>query len=273
MLAIDMDGTLLNSENQISKRTEDAIKKAKKKGIQVVLSTGRILKSARNFSEDLQLKDSIISCNGAVIADEEHNIIYKKGINREIANSVMELGRIHNIYYHFYSDTGLYSNTHIEDVIGFYNDQNIKDEKRRIRMNVFINPREIFDNNIEICKFLFMDKDGDKLKVLREELSLIDKVNVCSSWNNNIEIMDMEVSKGYALDYISKRLGILKEEIIAIGDNENDISMLKYAGLGVAMGNAVEKTKKASDIITSTNDEDGVAKVIEKYILETGDEI
>jgi hydroxymethylpyrimidine pyrophosphatase-like HAD family hydrolase len=75
------------------------------------------------------------------------------------------------------------------------------------------------------------------------------------------------------LKYISKRFDIDRQEIIAIGDNENDISMLNYAGLGVAMGNAAENTKKASDIITSTNDEDGVSKVIEKYILEIGDEI
>lgn len=85
--------------------------------------------------------------------------------------------------------------------------------------------------------------------------------------------MDMEVSKGYGLEYVSNRLGISPDEIIAIGDNENDISMLNYSGLGVAMGNALEKTKSEANIITSSNDEDGVAKVIEKYILETGDEI
>lgn len=268
-----MDGTMLNSENQISKRTEEAIKNAKKKGVAVVLSTGRILKSAMNYSRDLQLKNPIISCNGAVIADGKENIIYKKSISKDIANSIMDLGQAHDIYYHFYSETSLYSKTYIKNILGFYNDPNDKDQSKRIEMNIFKDSRDIFDNNIDVCKFLFMDEDGYKLKVLREEISQIHEINVCSSWGNNFEIMDFEVSKGYALSSISKILDIPKEEIIAIGDNENDISMIEYAGLGVAMGNAVAKTKEASDIITSSNDEDGVAKIIEKYILEIGDEI
>lgn len=273
LVAIDMDGTLLNSENKISKRTQRAIENAKKKGTQIVLSTGRILKSAINHSEDLKLKNSIISCNGAVIADEKGDIIYKKGINRDIVKMIMELGKKHDIYYHFYSESDLYSNVNMEGIIEFYNDPNIKDENKKIKMNIFKDSKEIFDNNIEVCKFLFMDGNMDKLKFFRNEISSIEGVNVCSSWENNVEIMDMEVSKGYGLDYLSKKLDISHEQIIAIGDNENDISMLNFAGLGVAMGNAVEKTKKQADIITSTNDEDGVAKVIEKYILETGDEI
>lgn len=273
LVAIDMDGTLLNSENQISKRTKQAIENAKKKGIKIVMATGRILKSAINYSESLELKNPIISCNGAVVADEEQNIIYKKAISRDISNKIMELGKIHDIYYHFYSDTSLYTNTYIKDMLRFYNDPNNTDEKRIIKMNMFKDPIEIFDNNIEIYKFLFMDEDKEKLKVFKEKINLMDGVNICSSWGNNIEIMDFQVSKGNSLDYISKRLDISKEDIIAIGDNDNDISMLKYAGLGVAMGNAVEDAKKASDIITSSNDDDGVAKVIEKYILEIGDEI
>lgn len=268
-----MDGTLLNSENQISKRTEKAVINANKKGVKIVLSTGRILKSAMNYSKDLELVDPIISCNGAVIADEKQNIIYKKFINMNIANRIMELGKKYGTYYHFYSDTSLYSNVYIKDIIKFYNDPSIKDEKRRIEMNIFKDFNELVERDIGVCKFLFMDDDGDKLRALRREMELLDGINICSSWGDNIEIMDFEVSKGYGLDFISKKLDIPKEEIISIGDNENDISMLEYAGLGVAMGNAVEKTKEASDIITSSNDEDGVAKVIEKYILEIGDEI
>ena len=119
----------------------------------------------------------------------------------------------------------------------------------------------------DIYKFIFIDNDTKKLYKLREELKNIKNINVSSSWSNNIEVMEEEVSKGNSLKYLCERLNVKRENVIAIGDNENDMSMIDFAGLGVSMGNGNKKLKTIADIITSTNDEDGVAKIIEKYIL------
>ncbi len=268
LVAIDMDGTLLNSKGLVSDRTRQAIHDASKKGVYVVLATGRILKSAINHSIELNLNKPIISSNGAIIVDEKQNIIYKKPMKFDAVEQVMKIGQSENIYYHFYSEDGFYANTYIEDVLNFYNTEESKNNGREIKVNIFKDYKEIDKNGINAYKFLFLDDNRSKLDNLKEKLMSIDNISVCSSWGNNLEVMDLEVSKGNSLEYLCNRLNIPSDQVIAIGDNENDISMIKYAGLGVAMGNGVEKTKSVADLIGKTNDEDGVARIIEKYILK-----
>ena len=120
-----------------------------------------------------------------------------------------------------------------------------------------------------IYKFVFIEDDVVKLSNFRKEISSLQGINVSSSWHNNLEIMNEGVSKGSSLEYLGSKLNIDKSQIVAIGDNENDISMLKIAGLAVAMKNGEDSIKEYSHIITDTNDEDGVAKAIEKYILNS----
>lgn len=126
---------------------------------------------------------------------------------------------------------------------------------------------------MNIYKFLFIDNEREKLVKLRQELSTLNGINISSSWDNNLEVMDNWVSKGNSLEFLCNKLKISAKDVIAIGDNENDLTMINYAGLGVSMGNAADIVKNNADIITTTNDEDGVAKIIEKYVLGTGDEI
>ena len=265
LIAIDMDGTLLNSKGIVSDRTRQAIYDASKKGVYVVLATGRILKSAINHSMELNLNKPIISSNGAIIVDENKNIIYEKPMKLEAVEKVIKLGQSESIYYHFYNEDSFYANTYIEEVLNFYNTEESKKNGREIKVNIFHDIDDI--NGVNVYKFLFLDDSRSKLDSLKEKLMGVEDISVCSSWGNNLEVMDMEVSKGNSLEYLCKKLNILPENVIAIGDNENDISMIQYAGLGVAMGNGVEKIKSVADLIGKTNDEDGVAKIIEKYIL------
>lgn len=269
LVAIDMDGTLLNSKGTVSDRTRQAIYDASKRGVYVVLATGRILKSAINHSIELNLNKPIISSNGAIIVDEKKNIIYEKPMKLDAVEKVVKLGQNENIYFHFYSEDSFYANTYIEEVLNFYNTEDSKKNGREIKVNIFQDVHEIADNkNINVYKFLFIDDDRNKLVGLKEKLMRVENISVCSSWGNNLEVMDSEVSKGNGLKYLCNELDISSEDVIAIGDNENDISMIQYAGLGVAMGNGVEKAKSVSDLIAETNDEDGVAKIIERYILK-----
>ncbi len=268
LVAIDMDGTLLNSKGTVSDRTRQAIYDAGKRGVYVVLATGRILKSAMNHAVKLNLKRPIISSNGALIVDENKNILYQKPMKTESVRSIIEIGQGENIYFHFYSDDSFYSNIYIEEVINFYNTEDSKKSGDDIKINIFNSVDEITSNkDLDVYKFLFIDDDRKKLDNLKLKLNDVQDISICSSWGNNLEVMEREVSKGRGLEYLCKSLNISANEVIAIGDNENDISMVEFAGLGVAMGNGVEKVKSISDLITSSNDEDGVAKVIEKYIL------
>ncbi|WMM25787.1 Cof-type HAD-IIB family hydrolase [Tissierella sp. MB52-C2] len=266
LVAIDMDGTLLNSDNQISERTRVAIEKAKEKGAHIVISTGRVLKSALYYSETLKLRNPIIACNGAIIVDESANVIYKKPIEKSLIKTIIDIAKHKNIYYHFYDESRFYSHVRVEEILKFYNEGS---EKSTIDMEVFEDIEEIIRNkDLNVYKFIFIDDNKDNLQSLRLELDKIDNIGTSSSWINNIEAMGYNVSKGEAVKELCTRINIKPEEVIAIGDSENDLSMIRFAGLGVAMGNGDEIIKKEADYITDTNDEDGVAKIIEKFILE-----
>lgn len=265
LIAIDMDGTLLNSNNQVSERTRKSIELAKDKGVHIVLSTGRILKSALYYSRSLNLKNPIVASNGAIIVDESANVIFKKPIDNILVKEIVKIAIERNIYYHFYDESRFYSHRKVDEVLAFYSEGN---GKLSIDMTVFEDVEEILQiKDINIYKFLFVDNNREKLIDLRIELNKLDKIGTSSSWDNNIEAMGFNVSKGEALKELCNKLNIRQDEVIAIGDSENDLSMLKFANLGVAMGNGDESIKKQADYITDSNNEDGVAKVIEKFAL------
>lgn len=272
LLAIDMDGTLLNSNKEISQRNKEALLKAKEKGVYIVLSTGRILKSAQYFADTIKLDNPIVSCNGAVVTDENRNVIFKQSMDKEIVRKIMELGLKHNIYHHFYDYNQFYASQLVDEVIEFYNPENAKKQNHYIDVNLYENIQNVMDNkDLDIFKFMFLDPDQDRLSKLRKELELIEQLTIVSSANTNVEITDKGVSKAKGLTVLAEKYNIESKDIMAIGDSENDLSMLEYAGFGVAMSNANHKVVQKADFITTSNDEEGVAKAVEKFILGMGD--
>ena len=132
LIAIDMDGTLLNSKNEVSERTRRAILKAGEKGTHVILATGRLLTSAIQHSARIDLRRPIISSNGAVIVDENKKIIYERSIQKEAIEAITYLADKENLYYHFYTRDSFYSNQYVEDIIEFYNPKGVKKENMEI---------------------------------------------------------------------------------------------------------------------------------------------
>lgn len=266
LVAIDMDGTLLNSKNQVSERTRQAIMKAKEKGVHIIISTGRILRSALYYSQGLGLKNPIVASNGAIIVDEMSNIIYKKTIEKALVKDLVNIAKENEMYFHFYDESSFYSDMKVQEVLDFYSEGT---SDLNIELKIFEDIDELtYRQDLNIYKFLFIDEDLDKLKRFRETLSLVDNINISSSWINNVEAMAPNVSKGQAIKELCKRFDVHSDQVIAIGDSENDLSMLNFAGLSVAMGNGGDKIKKQADYTTDHNDNDGVAKVIEKFILK-----
>jgi len=268
LMAIDMDGTLLNSHDNISERNRMALNKVLDKGITVALSTGRIYKSAVHYRCLVGLNSPIIACNGAVISSsDEKEIVYERCIDNDILKDIITIAESNNMYYHFYDLSTFYFKKYEDKFKKYHKYYEENYETQGINIIGFNDPVKILSNNLNFHKLVFIEDDICKLDNLRQKLEKIKGISVSKSWYNNLEVMSEGVSKGNALRFLAQMLNIDTSEIVAIGDNENDISMFNVAGLAVAMGNGDDLIKKKAHVITDTNDNDGVAKAIEKYVL------
>lgn len=271
LVCIDMDGTLLNGHSNISERNKDALKKAVKKGVQVAISTGRIFASADYFADLIGIKTDLISCNGAYIKNRSTNeVIYNNTLTNEQVLKIHNSIKGHNFRIMYYThDTAIVDSPFPENHTYNVTNKLVSDEKKvKFFITSDINKiLEIYSN--KIIKVICIDDSDDKdtLFKVKDNLLKFSDIETVSSGDNNFEIMQKDVSKGHAARILSEKLGIKQEEVICIGDNENDLSMIKFAGLGVAMGNGSDIVKEVADYITDTNVNDGVAKVIEKFIL------
>lgn len=270
MIVMDMDGTLLDNKKTVSHKNKEALKKAASLGVKIAISTGRVFSSARIYGDIIEVNTPIISFNGAYIREkDEITPIHEKKLGVNNIKEIIKIVHKNGLNCHFYGTDVIYTEK-LEFITAFYHQYN-KDleEDKRVTINMIKKDgwEEVIKNHHnEILKGIVATKDLQKLAKVREEMEKL-PVSISSSNYDNFEIMGEDTSKGHAVEILTKHFGLDREEVIAMGDNENDISMIKYAGLGVAMGNATEETKAAADFVTLTNEEDGVACVIEKFIL------
>lgn len=269
LICVDMDGTLLSSEKKISKRTVDAVKKAHEKGIHIAICTGRLFTSAEYYANLLGIKTPIISANGAYIREKDRDeVIYKSILGKENCKKILTIVKDYGLCPNFHTPDSIMTDKVDSPYSSYMKLGSNARENRNINIKIVENWDEIFEKyEDEITKCITVDSDLSKLKAAKEELLAIDGLEVVSSFATNFEVMLKGVSKGRAVEILAGYYHFNREEVICIGDNENDESMIKYAGLGVAMGNSEDSIKKIADYITDSNDEDGVAKVIEKFIF------
>jgi len=263
LLALDMDGTLLKKDKTISKRTKDAIKKAKNNGIQVVLATGRPTKGIEKYLKELDLvndNDYAVSFNGAVIQNTKTGlVIAETPMSYEDLFYLFKLSQELNINIH-----ALTSDSCITPKWNRFSQQ----EASLNEISLVISDFDKLDQTKPIVKIMFIDEVdtlNKALEALPEEAKT--KFSTMRSDPNYYEFLNIKVNKGAGIEMLANILGIKQSEVICIGDAGNDIHMIKYAGLGVAMGNAFSDVKTIADYITRSNEEDGVAHVIEKFIL------
>lgn len=267
LIVTDMDGTLLSDHKEISIENKIALKKAKDMGISIAIATGRIYTSAKFYAKLLDLDTPIIACNGAIMREEKTgNTLYENILSTDNSIKILDICSKYDVYYHFYDDNGFYCKELNHSSLSYYNWNKSQPKENRVNIEIIDNPLESIKNANNILKFVIMDEDLEKLDIVMNELKDIETIEVSKSWYNNIEIMNKGVSKGLAVKRLGEYLGIKKEEIIAFGDNYNDLSMIEYAGMGVAMGNAEEYVKKRADFITYSNKEHGVARALEQIL-------
>lgn len=273
LICIDMDGTLLNSNHEISERNKETLRQAKKLGVNIAITTGRLFGSARYYSNLIGIENTpVIASNGAYIKTNYEDIpILENSIPKEIAIEIYKIIKKHNLKINFNSWDTLMREDEVPDDHAYtiMNKQLPEDKKVKFIINSdFISAIENFDG--KILKGIVIERENlDNLWAAKDELKEIfgDKLHVVSSGTDNIEIMIGTTSKGNAVAHLADILNVNAEEVMCIGDSENDISMLKFAGIGVAMGNGLQMVKDIADYITDTNDNDGVAKAVEHFVL------
>ena len=270
MIAIDMDGTLLNDEKSIHPRNIEAIKKASEEGVKVVICTGRNFASALYYSDLIGVKTPIICSNGAMIREKDQDrVIYQSLLGSEKCKEIIKVLKEQNLNFNLYTANTLYTEE-LAYSSKFYEGFNKTLPKNR-RVNIeLIEDWEklIAEQGEEISKAVAVDKDIEKVQKAKEVIKGMAGLEVVSSGKNNFEVMNEGVSKGDAMTRLAEIYGIDISEVIAIGDSENDLSMIELAGLGISMGNGEDYVKEAAQYITGTNNEGGVGSAIEKFILE-----
>ena len=267
LVAIDIDGTLITDNKEVTPRTIETIKEASRKGIKVIICSGRSFYRLEKYVEEVGLKKenqcSICFNGGMIVENTTKNIIYSQHLDTEEVKELIQLGKTLELPMMIYAKDTHYTEK-IPDIIK-QNDKNLEGLNLKV-----VHFDEINFNKEEnyIYKVCFIDKP-EKIKEKRKEIpkELIEKYEVTSSIPEYIEIVKKGIKKSEGIKAVMQIYGIKQEEVMAIGDGENDVEMLKFAGLGVAMENASDYVKGFADVITTSNNNDGVANAIEKYIL------
>ena len=278
LITIDLDGTLLNRYGEVTEYTKNVIKQVTQKGILVVLASGRISESVLTIAKEIGANKYYISGNGSVL--------YDNYLSKEKVLEIIELCEKNSIYYNIYTESSVIAKS-LNYNVAFYNYENTKKSSdKKTEINIV---EDVYDyvKKLNTNKFLKMTIcDESKIvfsSILRKlkNISNIDVLEVSHMSQKKIkagtkeisvgyyytEVSSKNVDKWYAIEEIMKLENIEQEEVMSFGDNNNDILMIKNAGLGIAMGHSNEQVKKVANFITKTNDEDGVAKALENIVL------
>lgn len=260
LLAADIDGTLLNNNREITERTKTAIHKAIDRGIVFTISSGRPIQGVEMITRRLEVDIPVITYNGAmIITATGKKVIYNCTMREEDVLLVERLGRERNTTIAIWSDNQLYVNRQDERAAKY-------SQLSGTQPKLYSDVRELIGKGIN--KLLWYD-EIERINTFEREMH--DKVGKSVNFHTSqpffLEFVDINASKAIALEKLGEFYGINREEMIAVGDGFNDLSMISYAGLGVAMENAPEEIKKQADFVTLSNEENGVAYLIERFIL------
>lgn len=281
LIAIDMDGTLVNRQLKVTKENSKIISQAVKDGHHIVIATGRSYDEARHTLEDAELHLPLICVNGAEIRSAEWEILSSTPLEFSQYEEIKRILDKEDIYYELYTSKGTYTDNRekayevMKDIVITSNPEATDDDVqkaalRRFRLglvSVVGDFEKLLDQkDIEVYKFLAFSNDTVKLQRAFQHLQAVDALAVSSSADNNLEITNSEAQKGVALKRFAKLKGIPLENTMAIGDNYNDVSMLEIVGFPVAMGNAVDEIKDMAAFVTKENDKSGVAFAIQKFL-------
>lgn len=288
LVAVDLDGTLLNSYGEVTEYTKEVIKKVQQKGLKFIIASGRPMDSIKSISKDIGADKYFIAGNGAIIYDtQKQKIIYEKYIPKQKVLEIAKICEQNNIFYNIYTEKNVITQYLKYNVLYYFKENLKKEPDKKTNIMVVNNMYEFIKNSeeikcikITICdesKIIFNSiikklkniKDIEVLDVLHMSRKLIKQgtEDVAIEYFFT-EITSSEVDKINAIKNLIKILNIDIKDVIAIGDNINDKKMIEEAGLGICMGQASEKIKEIANIVAEDNNNDGVAKALENIITK-----
>ena len=264
IIVLDLDGTLTNRDKIITPRTKEALMEAQKIGKKVVLASGRPTPGVLPLAEELCLKEYggyILSFNGGMIINcATGEVVFSQLLPVEANRKIIELAEEHRVDFLTYEGDHIVTN----------NKENEYGQKESWITHMPLVEVESTKEylNFQVPKFLMLD-DGDYLALVepRVKAALGKNFSVYRSEPFFLEILPKGIDKALSLARLLEVIGMTKDVMIACGDGYNDLTMIQFAGLGVAMENAVLPLRKIADYITDSNDDDGVGKVVEKFML------
>lgn len=286
LVAIDLDGTLLNSYGEVSENTKEEIKKAIENGVEVVLASGRPISSVADLANELQANHYLISGNGAIVYDmHKKEVVYDKFLSKEQVLNIVKICEENSIYYNIYTENEVLTKSLNYNTLFYYSENTHKQEEKRTNINILT---DVYDyilksNDQKYLKVTVCDQSQIVFASIIKKLRTINDIDVLDvahmskkiikSGTEEVlveycytEITNKNVNKWTALEYIMKEKNIDRSEVVAIGDNINDKEMIEKAGLGVAMGNSTPVIKEVANVEVGTNNEEGVRETFQKYI-------
>ncbi len=268
LLAVDLDDTLLNSSSQISARNREAIREAADAGIEFLIVTGRMFRTSVGFLEQLGFVDDcpLINYHGALVKKaRSRETLLHRPIPNQLAVQVLEEAEKTDYHVSVFIEDDLYIREENE-YSRYYQSFSGIELQPVGKLSTFLQKNGSSPTKMSIIRW-----DGT-IDDIEESLriSFTDQLAILQSRPYFLEITDRLATKGQTLNWYTKQRGIKPEEVIAVGDGPNDLDMLAFAGLGVAVANARPEVKKVADVITASNDDDGVAAIIESYIFNGG---
>lgn len=285
LVAIDLDGTLLNSYGVVTDRTKQTIKKCIDKGIEIVLASGRPKDSIESIAKEIGAEHYFIAGNGALVCDiKKEEVIYEKYMPKEKVLEIIRLCEQNSISYNVYTDKTILATSLKYNVLYYHKENLKKEESKKTHINI-VDDMYSYVKQMQEEKFLkitICDTNSNVFNAIIRKMKQIEGIDILevSHMSRKIikqgteevpieyyytEISLQEVDKYNALQFLQKKLNIKNEETIAIGDNMNDKKMIQKAGMGIAMKQSCPAVIEIADYVTEGNNEDGVAKALEKF--------
>ena len=285
LVAVDLDGTLLNQYGDVTENTKRVIKNVMRKGTQVVLASGRSIDSIQNISNEIGASRYIVAGNGAVLYDiEEQKNLYENYIPIEKAKKIIDICEENSIFYNIYTNKKIVTKNLRYNVLYYYKENLKKADRKKTNIDIVDSIQDYVKNmhDEKIMKIFICDETAAVFNSIMkkfEEVPNVETLDVSHMSRKVIkkgtlefpieyyytEISMKNVDKWNAIEFLINKMGINKDEVIAIGDNMNDKKMIEEAGLGITMEGSTPAVADIANYVTANNNNEGVAKALEKF--------
>lgn len=267
LIVSDIDGTLLRSDKHISETTKEKIENLIEAGHLFAVATGRMHGAGKIITKELDYDGYLISCNGAVVKHLKTGaVIHAVTLDPALVAQVTEVCEKYKAYYHYYDIDAIYASAYAHLAKKFAQGMDALPESFKFKV-VFPEYLPSLIGKFPIYKIGLYHEDPEIFETIIKVLKEIEGLETCKSLETSFDVMAKGVSKATGIEAIRSHFEIPIEDVIAFGDNENDIDMIRYAGVGVAMSNATEALKAVANFVTLSNDEDGLVYALNQLII------